>query len=49
MNNVQLFKYAIDKNIEIVKVLDVINYWYEWCFRKELYERLIKRYHLDNR
>jgi hypothetical protein len=43
MDNAKLFRYhfASKGKLQLQTVFDIIDYWYEWIFRDEIYERLM--------
>jgi hypothetical protein len=43
MDNIRLFLFYNKRpKITIKTVLDIIDYWYEWIFREEIYEKVVK-------
>jgi len=44
MDNAKLFRYhfASKGKLQLQTVLDIIDYWYEWIFREEIYEKVVK-------
>ncbi|GEM_PF-6261352 len=41
MNNIQLFYYQHERKdkIKLTQILEIIDYFYEWIFRTETYEK----------
>ena len=42
MNNIQLFYYQHQRKekIKLTQILEIIDYFYEWIFRAETYEKI---------
>jgi hypothetical protein len=44
MDNAKLFMYHFKtkKRVPIETICTIIDYWYEWIFREEIYEKVVK-------
>jgi hypothetical protein len=44
MDNAKLFRYQITSQgkVTLEAACDIIDYWYAWIFREEIYEKVVK-------
>jgi len=43
MDNIKLFQFFHERqDLDMQQFFDIIDYWYEWIFNEEIYEKVIK-------